>query len=130
MKLSEIADSSIEDGWVSNIPELEGVRLKCRAAGNRDWRRQAQTLINAVPKKKRTPFLDPEEMDRINAVLLQNHGLLDWEGIEGDDGQPLPFDKKKAGEFLSHQKFRDGALFACNQVAEGIVDDVEVISGN
>jgi hypothetical protein len=133
MKISDVAvDQKVveEGGWVSNIPELEGVSLKCRGAGNRDWRRQAQALINAVPRKKRTPFLDPEEMDRINGILILNHGLLDWDGIEGDDGQPVQFDKKKAAEYLKHTKFRDGALYACSQVAEGIVDDVEATAGN
>jgi hypothetical protein len=130
MKLSEIADANLEDGWVSNIPELEGVRLKCRPSGNKDWRRMAQALINAVPRKKRTPFLDPEEMDRINAILVRECGLLDWGGIEDDDGQPIQFEKNKVAEFLKHQKFRDGALYACNQVEQGLVDEVEVISGN
>jgi hypothetical protein len=131
MKLSEIADAGLEEGWVSNIPELEGVRLKCRPSGNNDWRRMAQTLINAVPRKKRTPSLDPEEMDRINVILIRECGLLDWEGIEADDGQPLPYDKKKASEFLTKsQRFRDGALYACGQVAEGTVEEVEITSGN
>lgn len=133
MKISEItADPEVieQGGWVSDIPELEGVRLKCRGTGNKAWRRQAQVLINAVPRRKRTPFLDPEELDRINATLLLNHGLLDWTGIEGDDGNPIPYDKKKAAEYLQVAKFRDGALYACNQVADGIVDEAEEIAGN
>lgn len=133
MKISDIAvDPKVteEGGWVSNIPELEGVRLKCRGSGNKDWRRQAQALVNAVPRKKRTPYMDPEEMDRINAVLILNHGLLDWEGIEDDAGQPVPYDKKKAAEYLKHEKFRDGALYACSRVADGLVDEVEVLAGN
>lgn len=130
MKISDISDPGIEEGWVSNIPELEGVRLKCRAAYNKDWRRQAQHMVNAVPRKKRTPFMDPEEMDRINAALILNHGLLDWEGIEDDDGNAVPYDKKRAAEFLKHQKFRDGALYACNQIADGSADEVETVAGN
>jgi hypothetical protein len=133
MKISDISvDNEVveQGGWVSNIPELEGVRLKCRGAQNKDWRRQAQALVNAVPRKKRTPFMDPEEMDRINGVLILNHGLLDWEGIEDENGQPVAYDKKKAAEYLKHQKFRDGALYACTQVADGIVDEIETVAGN
>jgi hypothetical protein len=133
MKISDISvDNKVveEGGWVSNIPELEGVRLKCRGAQNKDWRRQAQALVNAIPRKKRIPFLDPEEMDRINEILIREHGLLDWDGIEDDNGQPVPFDKKKAAEYLKHAKFRDGALYACTLIADGIADEVETIAGN
>lgn len=133
MKISDIAvDENVteEGGWVSSIPELEGVRLKCRGAGNKDWRRQAQVLINAVPRRKRMPNLDPEESDRINATLILNHGLLDWDGIEDDDGNPVPYDKKKAAEYLKHKAFRDGAIYACGLVADGIIDEVEAVAGN
>lgn len=133
MKISDIAvdQKAIEEGaWVANIPELEGVRFKCRGFGNKDWRRQSMALVNAVPRKKRIPFLDPEEADRINQVLILNHGLIDWDGITDDDGTAIPYDKKKAAEYLKHQKFLDGVLYACNLVAEGISDDAEDLAGN
>lgn len=134
MKVSEIKAVDPElienGGWVSDIPELEGVRLKCRGAQNKSWRRQAQMLINAVPRAKRNPVLDPDESDRINATLVLNHGIIDWEGITDDDGNEIPYDKKKAAEYLKVPKFRLGALYACDMVAEGIVDEIEEISGN
>lgn len=133
MKISDIAvdTKAVEEGaWVGNIPELEGVRLKCRGSGNKEWRRQSMALINAVPRKRRIPFLDPEEADRINQILLVNHGLIDWEGITDDAGEPIAYDKKKAAEYLKHQKFFDGAMYACNLVAEGIADETDEISGN
>jgi hypothetical protein len=133
MKLSDVTvDQQIveEGGWVSNIPGFGDVRLKCRGEGNKGWRRQMQVLLNAVPRKLRVPHLDPGEQDRINAILILNHGLIDWEGITDDNDNPLPYDKNKAAEFLKHEKFRDGAIYACRQVAEGIVDDVEAIAGN
>lgn len=134
MKFSDIASVDPEvveqGGWVSNIPELAGVRLKCRGFGNKAWRRQAQILTNAVPRNKRTPVMDPDENDRINSILLLNHGILDWDGIEDDDGNPIPYEKKKAAEYLKVTRFRDGALYACAQVSEGLIDEAEEIAGN
>jgi hypothetical protein len=133
MKFSEInVDPKIgeEGGWVSDIPELLGVRLKVRGSNNKDWRRMAQKLVMAVPRQKKTPVLDPVEADKINAILLRECGLLDWSGIEADDDTPVPFSKKKAAEYLESPAFRDGALYACNQVAVGIIDEVEDIAGN
>ena len=134
MKISELEvdPKLIEEGkWVSNIPELTGVRLKVRGANNKDWRRTAQRLINAVPRKLRVNgILDPDEADRISATILLMTGLLDWEGIEDDAGQPIPYDKKKAAQYLSGERFRAGVQFACEQVAQGIEEEVEEIAGN
>lgn len=134
MKISELEvdQKVVEEGkWVSNIPELPGVRLKVRGAQNKDWRRMAQRLVNAVPRKLRVNgALDPDESDRISATILLVTGLLDWEGIEDDAGTPIPYDKKKAAQYLSGERFRTGVQFACDLVAQGIEDDVEEIAGN
>src|SRR4051812_7467385 len=110
MKISELEvdQKIVEEGtWVGNIPELTGVRLKVRGSNNRDWRRMAQRLIAAVPRKNRANgVLDPEEADRISALILLNTGLLDWEGIESDDGSPIPYDRKKAAQYLAGERFR------------------------
>jgi hypothetical protein len=134
MKISqlEVDQKIVEEGhWVSNIPELTGVRLKVRGSSNKDWRRMAQRLINAVPRKLRANgMLDPDEADKISATILLHTGLLDWEGIENDDGTPIPYDKKKAAQYLTGERFRAGVQFACDQVAQGIEDEVEEIAGN
>lgn len=134
MKISELEvdQKIVEEGkWVSNIPELPGVRLKVRGSQNKDWRRMAQRLVNAVPRKLRVNgVLDPDESDRISATILLNTGLLDWEGIEADDGTPIPYDRKKAAQFLGGERFRAGVQFACDLVAQGVEDEIEEISGN
>jgi hypothetical protein len=133
MKISELEvdQKIVEEGtWVSNIPELPDVRLKVRGSNNKDWRRMAQRLINAVPRKKRVNGLDPDEADRVSAIILLNTGLLDWEGIEADDGTAIPYDKKKAAQYLAGERFRTGVQWACDQVAQGIEDEIEEISGN
>lgn len=134
MKISELEvdPKLIEEGkWVGNIPELTGVRLKVRGANNKDWRRLAQRLINAVPRKLRVNgILDPDEADRISATILLMTGLLDWEGIDADDGTSIPYDKKKAAQYLAGERFRAGVQFACEQVAQGIEEEIEEIVGN
>ncbi len=125
MKLGELKVNAkaVEDGaWVENIPDLGGVRLKVRGSNNRDWRRLQQRLIEAVPRKKRVGGrIDPEEQDKITTALLVGAGLLDWEGLEGDDGQPLAYSRKAAQELLENpelMRLRDGVLWACTMVAE------------
>jgi hypothetical protein len=132
LELTEEQKKLVEVGaWVDEIPDLGGVRLKVRGANNKDWRRMAQRLVNAVPRNKKVNnVLDPDEADRVSATILLNTGLLDWDGIEGDDGQPIPYDKKKAALYLAGERFRAGVQIACERVAQGIEDKVEEIAGN
>ncbi len=125
MKLSEMTVDlvRVEQGdWVDNIPELEGLRLKVRGSNNKDWRKLASRLVDAVPRKKRLGGrLDPAEQDRITSICLRDACLLDWGGLEGDDGKPLAYSKDLATKFLTdpqYGKFRDGVLWAASVVAE------------
>lgn len=136
MKLSGLkinAKVAEQGAWVDNIPELGEIRLKVRAAGNRDWRRLQAKLIAAVPRKHRVDGLDPDEQDRINAICILQAGLLDWDHLEGDDGQPLPYSKETASKLLNDPemvKFRDGAMWACATVAERDAEEAETIAKN
>lgn len=136
MKLSGLkinAKVAEEGAWVDNIPELGTLRLKVRGAGNKDWRRLSTKLIAAVPRKHRVDGLDPDEQDRINAILIRDTGLLDWDNLEGDDGNPIPYSKDMAQKLLTDPdtvKFREGAMWACATVAERQADDVEATAKN
>lgn len=137
MKLSEAkidVQRQQQGAWVGNVPELEGLRLKVRGVGNADWRKLQMKLLETIPRKKRrNGRIDPEENDRVTAILLRDAGLLDWEGVEDDDGKPIPYSRDKANELLTNPeyvKFRDGVLWACTVVAEDDAEDVEEAAGN
>ncbi len=56
MKLSAIkVDAAlIEQGdWVDGLPDLPGVRIKARGAGNSDYRKLEARLIREIPREKR-----------------------------------------------------------------------------
>lgn len=132
MKLSELKvdPQRIENGaWVDNIPEMEGLRLKVRGAFNADWRKLQSRLVAAVPRQKRARGqLDPAEQDRVMSIVLRDACLLEWDGIEGDDGQPLPYSKEKATELLTdpqYGKFREAVIWAANTVADQRESDIE-----
>lgn len=132
MKLSEIkidSNKQEEGGWVDNIPELAGLRFKTRGSMNKDWRRMQNRMVQAVPRAEKIDGLSPQHSDRINGILLRETAILDWDGIEGEDGEKLPFSKEmfqKIWDDPDMQKFREGALWAANVVAErrkGEVDE-------
>lgn len=137
MKLSDVkvdVQKQEQGAWVSNIPELQGVRLQVRGTNNSDWRKLSARLIDAIPRKDRIGGrISPAQQDALTTRLLVNCGLLGWEGIEDEDGKPLPYSKAKAEELLSdpaYAKFREGVLWACSMVAEQNASDVEDDAGN
>lgn len=128
MKLSDIAIDldSVENGvWVRNLHEfdadLKGWHVKARGANNKDWRKMASRLLAAVPRGRRTiDGFDPEEVDKMNVALLVNCGIIDWEGLENNEGQPVPYSKDQAQKIFSDPMYRfmfDGAFWACGEVA-------------
>lgn len=135
MKIEKIDIEKLEQGaWVDNIPEMGSLRLKTRGSNNRDWRRMQNKLIAAIPRQKRVGNLDPDEFDRVTAVLIRDTALLDWDGLENTDGSPLPFSKEQAYEFLSNpaygRKFLTAAIYAADMVAELREDEMEQDSKN
>jgi hypothetical protein len=137
MKLSDIAlDSERQEkgAWVEEIPELEGLKLLVRGINNNDWRRLQAKLIETMPRKKRiSGRIDPDEQDRIQSTCLLSACLLDWDGLEDDDGKPIPYEKDMARKLLfepEYRKFRDGVVWAANMVAEQTSEDQKEILGN
>src|SRR5262245_40290355 len=137
MKLTEIAvdPDRVENGaWVDDIPELQGLRLKVRGNNNADWRRLQARLLDAVPRKKRMGGrVDPDEQDKIIGSCLLSTCLLDWDGLEDDDGAPIPYSKQMAQKLLNepeYRRFRDGVIWASNVVADESETNAEETAGN
>lgn len=137
MKLSQVAidASAHEQGtWISDIPEMDDLRLKVRGIGNADWKRLSAKLAGAVPReKKRGGVVDPEEMDRINTCCLINACLIDWDGLTDEAGAPIAYSKAKAKELLEDptlRRFRDAVLWAANMAGDAAVASKEAVAGN
>lgn len=122
-----------EGAWVTDIPEWQDLKLKVRGRDNKDWARMEQTLINAVPRKRRLNGLDPVERDRINGILLRDTSLLDWGGIEDNAGNPEPYSKEAANKYLTqpeYEPFRNAVLWAATVVAEQGQAEIEADAKN
>jgi hypothetical protein len=137
MKMKDVAvdaDRAEAGAWVKDIPDMEGLRLKVRGANNKDWRRTQMKLIQATPRKRRmSGNLDPDDSDRITTLCLLNTSLLDWEGLEDDDGKAIPYSREMAEKLLTEpdfRRFREAAAWAANWVAEQSVAEVEEDAGN
>lgn len=136
MRLSEIAVNveAIEVGrWVPVDHILPGVRLKVRGIDNTDCRRLRNKLVAEVPRVERIKGLDTTKADAINARLLAETVLIDWSGLEDEDGKPLAFSKAKALEILIDPAFivfRNAVEWAAGIVHEDDLVEIEDASKN
>lgn len=125
----------LEQGdWVTNIPEMGDLRLKVRGSRNKDWVRMQVVLTDAVPRKSKVGGrIAPAEMESITTKLLLNTCLLDWDGLEGDDAEPIPYSKDMANKLLTdpaYRNFRDAVVWASAVVADQGAAEVEDIAKN
>lgn len=136
MKLSSIKINgrAIEEGaWVNQIPQLPGVRLKVRGLGNRDYRRFEAKLIREIPREARIDGLDPADADAIEARCLAETVLIDWDGIEGDDGAPQRLTPEIALGYLQDPDYlvlRNAVVYAASIVASTKAADETADAGN
>lgn len=137
MKLSAIKVDSAraeQGAWVGDIPDMGDLRLRVRGLRNADARRLRAKLLAAVPRDQRANGrLSPAAADDIDARVLAETILVDWQNLTDENDQPLPFSREKALDLLANPDFvvfRDAVAYAASVVAEGLADQAEVDQGN
>ncbi|MGN6549760.1 MAG: hypothetical protein ACTHJ3_07695 [Pararhizobium sp.] len=130
MKLSEmkVDAAAVEQGeWIGDIPEMGDLRLKVKGVPNKAFRNLQAKLIQALPRGKRVGGqVDADEMDRITGICLQETVLLDWSGVEDEDGSAVPYSKEKAGALLTDpqfSRFRVAVQWAASIVGDGAAEE-------
>lgn len=109
------------DGDWIDIPEWPGVRFKVRGFNYGPYL-AAKSIIDQRNQRKYFSAnlpLPPDVAYQTNARLYLDHILLDWEGLIGDDGQPVPIER--AEEYLMNPAFRDfhdHIRYAGNKIGE------------
>lgn len=137
MKLSSLkidADKVEAGAWVKNIPEMGDLELKVSGLQNARYRRMQARLIDAIPRAKRQGGrVDPEEMDRVTSICLRDTVLLDWRGLENEDGTPMAYTKEAAAEYLTKpefRRFREAVIYAATVVGEDEAEGEKADEGN
>lgn len=124
MKLSDIAldTEGIENGvWVDDIPKLPGLRLKVRGSRSKKWRQLTRKLLEAARMRRSASLLDEDENEKMQTSLLLHAGLVDWDGVERDDGEKIPFNVIDAEKILTDPQyafFREGVAWACDVASD------------
>lgn len=138
MKLGSLKTdlAKVEQGmWIDNIPDMGNLRLKVRPIGNPDYRRVYGQLADSTPRDKKRGGLvvDFDSRQQIAGRALADTILLDWDNLEGDDGQALSYDVALAKKLLLDPEmvaFRDAVSWAATVAQEQSVGTAEANAGN
>ena len=108
---------------------MGALALKVRGIGNADYRRRQSALLRTLPRNGRAQgAIDPADADRIETALLLDTVLVDWSGLEGDDGQPIAYSKDFATTLLTdpdYRPFRAAVAWAAAIVGEGAAEELK-----
>lgn len=108
----------------------DGGRVKVARLGNPKWQRAYNKLphgLRNAASSGRLKGAQADEFDKRNARVLAETILLDWDGMEEEDGTPIPYSVEAAEQALFELKdFRtavvqlagDMANFQAEEVAE------------
>lgn len=128
MKLSDMAiNEKIDDAgeWVELYgSKMDGVKVKVRPTENRDDRKVQMKMSQRLLGKYRTrrgSEIPAEVLEQIETERLVEALLVDWQGIEDENGNELPYDKDRARFILTnpqYRRFREAVLLAAERVED------------
>jgi hypothetical protein len=138
MKLSnlKVDVNAIENGtWVSDIPNLPGVRFLVAGMESKAYRKAfARALRTSTTRRERASGnLEADRIQELQRELVAKHCLLDWDGVDNDDGKPVKYDAKLAHTLMTEPEylpFQQGVFYAINMVDSGDVEFIEETAGN
>lgn len=125
MKFAEITRTEERvqgGGWVGDLVNLPGVRLKVRGLANPDFQRLRSKLQAGV---KEGEVRDTQVVADEDAQLLRDTILVDWDGIED-----MPYSAEAATEALKTSVFRNAAYYAATVVASQGKNEIEDVTKN
>lgn len=141
MKLKAIKVNSArseQGGWIKDIAGFPGMRLLVRGFESEAFklalsRRQLAITNDDREDGKPGGRVKDKATDRIFGLAMADAILLDWDGIEGDDGRPLAFSRGTAEFYLTdpdYRLFREAVAVAGSVVESETDARVEAALGN
>ena len=115
-------DRALEDGeWVGHLPGLGDAELRVRSAA-------APVVVRAIGRTLRRAG-EGADQDRLDRDVTAEHVLLDWRGFT-DGGEPVPFDRTLARQWLEIGLFENAVRVASMRVGAKAAARLEALRGN
>lgn len=125
MKISDIEKigRAIEQGeHIGDLPGMPGVSLHVRGLRNTKFVEMENKLVERATRYG--SGLDAAKREQILTECMMETVLLGWDGLAGDDGEPIPYERELAAKMLSDpyfQTFKAMVIYAANKVGDSVV---------
>mgnify|MGYP000126711254 CR=1 FL=1 len=138
MKISSLKRDSAkaEEGqWIDKLPGMGDLRLKVRGLSSFAFVRCHGAKQRAIPLSERAQdgSIKDELSYQLYGEALADAILLDWDGIEADDGNSIAFDRKMAETWLTdpdYSHFADAVHNAAQRVDNQTQAKTEEVAKN
>lgn len=105
MRISKFAtDTGLEEDGVW-IDIGEGASLKVARIGNPRYRKALRAATKPHARSIRMGILPQDQIEELELNVIADTILLDWKGIEDDNGDPIEYNRENALQLL--QNLRD-----------------------
>lgn len=140
MKLSQVAVDldAIDNGiWVDST-EFDGVQYLVRGTEYPPYQKAMRKRMSAeanklVSRRGRNTEINLDSIERNKRDLSIEHCMLDWKGIDDDDGKPVEYTKEMGQKIMSEREYARMArdiLSAIDYVDEEAANVKEDVVGN
>ncbi len=117
-KLSSLKQSKakIDEGvWV----EFEaGIRIRVTSINNKRYTECVEKLLKPHLRRIRSGIMTIQERSQLIKPAVAKYLLLDWDGIEDDDGQVIKYSSAKAQEIFDNEEYVDFFNFVIESANE------------
>lgn len=120
MKLSSIKQDQEKSENGVWVPFTDGLKILIARAGNAECKKMTARLQKPLEKRIRKGLVEDSVLSDIAKKVTAKHIILDWENLEDDDGEEIPYSPEKAYELISDP---ENEIFY-NWVLEASVDEM------
>ena len=108
-RIATSTDLASEGQWVefcpAQGPDDEALELKIARVGNPNYNQRLQELVRPHRRKVRMGF--DEDLEEFVRIAVAECVLVDWRGLQDDDGKAIPYSKEKSVEILTDPVYSD-----------------------
>ena len=100
-KLVTDGDLEIEGVW---LPFEEGFDVKLARLGNTKYNEMVRRILKPYTRKIRDEELDDSIAEMAEKKAMARYVLVDWRGLEDDDGEPIEYSKETALQLFEESR--------------------------
>jgi len=106
-KLSQLMTDPTKNEQGIWVDYDDGMRLRVCSTSKRAYEEARESLLRPHRRRIRDDRMSPSEIAEVIKPAVARHLLVDWEGLEDEDGNEIPYTPEKALELFNNPLLED-----------------------